>query len=112
MSLVTTLLPMVIMMLMRRYVNGMTLTFLSIIEPIISACFAFLVSHERFQSLVYIGGVLAVGSIVLQSLASQCGYACDFFSSYVAEEWKYIHVDRKSIPVKNDDFDVYSSMMQ
>ncbi|WP_220196884.1 DMT family transporter [Ktedonospora formicarum] len=70
-SLVTTFAPMVTMIVMRHYVNGVTLTFLSTIEPIAGAIVAFFFVHERFPPLAYLGAAFAVGSTLLQALASR-----------------------------------------
>lgn len=64
----TTLFPMIITVMMRRHINGITLTFITIIEPIVGACFAYVFAHERFLPSIYLGGVLAVGSLALQAL--------------------------------------------
>ena len=72
-GLATTLLPMVTMMVMRRYVNGVLLTFLGTLEPVAGAIFAFCFADERFAPLVYLGGALAIGSLVLQTWASRAG---------------------------------------
>jgi drug/metabolite transporter (DMT)-like permease len=70
-GLATTLLPMMIMLVMRRYVSGITVAFIAMVEPIVTAGFAYFLLHERFLPLVYAGGVLAVGSMLLQALASR-----------------------------------------
>ncbi len=69
-SLATTLLPIIITMTMRRYVNGITVTFLAVLEPIAGAVFAFVFAHERLSSSIYIGGGLAIGSVLLEALAN------------------------------------------
>ncbi|GCE29474.1 hypothetical protein KDA_49580 [Dictyobacter alpinus] len=68
-GLVTTLVPMATMMVMCRYVNGVLLTFLGILEPVAGAAFAFFFVHESFSPLVYIGGAIMLGSLVLQAMA-------------------------------------------
>jgi drug/metabolite transporter (DMT)-like permease len=67
-GLVTTLLPMILMVTMRKYVNGVTLTFIAILEPIADACGAFFFVHEHFLAQVLFGGVLAIASVILQAL--------------------------------------------
>ncbi|WP_126554878.1 DMT family transporter [Dictyobacter kobayashii] len=68
-GIATTLLPMATMMVMRRYVNGVLLTFLGMLEPVEGAFFAFFFAHERFLLLVYVGGALMMGSLALQALS-------------------------------------------
>ncbi|GCE15020.1 hypothetical protein KTT_48790 [Tengunoibacter tsumagoiensis] len=69
-GLATTLLPMITMITMRRYVNGVLLTFLGTLEPVAGAAFAYLFAHERFGPFVYLSGALIVGSLVLQAWTS------------------------------------------
>jgi hypothetical protein len=85
-GLVTTLLPMVTMMVMRRYVNGVMLTFLGTLEPVAGAIFAFFFAHEHFLPLMYLGGVLIVGSLVLQALVG-----CTGLSRSVRIWWRRFH---------------------
>ncbi|BCL83545.1 hypothetical protein ccbrp13_60100 [Ktedonobacteria bacterium brp13] len=51
--------------------SGILVTFLGLLEPVAGAAFAFFFAHERFVSLVYLAGVLILGSLVLQVLASR-----------------------------------------
>ncbi|GHO50809.1 DMT family transporter [Ktedonospora formicarum] len=85
-SLITTLAPMATMIVMRRYVNGVTLTFLSTIEPIAGAIVAFFFVHERFPPLAYLGAALAVGSMLLQALASRADRSSAPSSSAVSPQ--------------------------
>lgn len=72
-GLATTLIPMLLMITMRRYVDGVLLTFLAILEPIADASFAFFFAHEQFLFQVYLGGILAIGSCVFQACAGNRG---------------------------------------
>jgi drug/metabolite transporter (DMT)-like permease len=68
-GLATTLLPMLMMVVMRRYINGVTVTFIAVLEPIMDACFAFFFVHEHLLPQIYLGGMLAIASMVLQACA-------------------------------------------
>jgi drug/metabolite transporter (DMT)-like permease len=68
-GLATTLLPMLIMVVMRRYVNGVTITFIAVLEPIMDAGFAFFFAHEHLLPQIYLGCLLAIGSMVVQACA-------------------------------------------
>jgi drug/metabolite transporter (DMT)-like permease len=97
-GLVTTLLPMATMMVIRPHVNGVLLTFLATLEPIAGAVFAFFFAHEHFLPLVYLGGALAVSSIVFQALANSIG------SSHSTRNiWRNRHLSRKEITIQKDD---------
>jgi IclR helix-turn-helix domain len=54
---------------MRRYVNGVTVTFIAVLEPIMDACFAFFFVHEHLLPQIYLGGMLAIASMMLQACA-------------------------------------------
>ena len=110
-SLATTLLPMLIMVIMRRYVDGITLTFIALLEPIIDACFAFFFVHEHFLLQVYLGGILVIASMVLQ--------ACTGISSFQSfstrgrhRRWRIFPLFRQKTAPQKDDFEERLREMQ
>jgi drug/metabolite transporter (DMT)-like permease len=101
-SLATTLLPMTTMMVMRPYVNGVLLTFIATLEPIAGAVFGFFFVHERFLPLVYLGGGLAVSSMVLQALASRIDS-----SRHTLPVWRKMHRFRKETGDRTDESEAH-----
>ncbi len=93
-GLATTLLPMILMIMMRKYVDGVTLTFIAILEPIADACFAFFFVHEHFLVQVALGGGLAIGSVVLQALTG-CLRSPSFFARSRHLPWSYFRYFRQ-----------------
>jgi drug/metabolite transporter (DMT)-like permease len=68
-SLVTILLPCLIMLVIQRSISAITVAFFSVVEPLMGACFAFFSAGERLPMLAYIGGGIAIIGIVLQVIA-------------------------------------------
>ncbi|GHO48342.1 EamA family transporter [Ktedonospora formicarum] len=69
-SLGTVLLPLLLTIKAQRFLNVVTVSFLAILEPIISALYAYFGGGERLTSLAYVGGAIILVSVVLQTLQS------------------------------------------
>jgi drug/metabolite transporter (DMT)-like permease len=65
----TVLIPMLILLLVRPYVNGVTATFLDTTEPLASVAFACLAAHEPLTPLLAVGCGLALASTLCQTVA-------------------------------------------
>ncbi len=110
-GLVTTLLPMILMVTMRKYVNGVTLTFIALLEPIADAYFAFCFVHEHFLPQVYLGGILAVGSIVLQAFAGKISLQ-SFSVRHMSFRMRHFSLFRTRPVRQANDFDERLSILQ
>jgi drug/metabolite transporter (DMT)-like permease len=106
-GLATTLLPMLMMVVMRRYVNGVTVTFIAVLEPIMDACFAFFFVHERLLPQIYLGGMLALASMVLQACAGSHRLKV-FFARGKHVRWSLFR-QRSALP--QEDFEARLRMM-
>ena len=68
-GLATVLLPIIMIMALKKYLSGITFTFLSVLEPILGGLFAFLFVHERLALRIYVGLGLALISILIEATA-------------------------------------------
>lgn len=66
-ALPETLVPMILLTLLQRYVSAVTISFFAIIDPLLSAGLAFL-AGERLPVLGYIGFSLVLVSVLFQAL--------------------------------------------
>jgi drug/metabolite transporter (DMT)-like permease len=70
-SLVATLLPVILSTLaIQQNVSALTAAFLTILEPVASALFAFFLAGERLPLNAYIGGVCVLIGMLIQALVS------------------------------------------
>lgn len=69
-SVGTILVPVLLETIMQRYVSAMTVSYLAVLEPLVSATFAFFIAGERLAPLAYIGAGMILIGVILQATAN------------------------------------------
>jgi drug/metabolite transporter (DMT)-like permease len=69
-SVGTILVPVLLENIMQRYVSAMTVSYLAVLEPLVSATFAFFIAGERLAPLAYTGAGMILIGVILQATAN------------------------------------------